>query len=222
MPDIIAKHCTKGDENGILNVCYRTGYMGEDLTNMGIFNDIRLFGYLFCLYYPLYEIDHCFVAVDKNCKNKIVGYIVGTDNTIRQKRQVITSMAFRVAGRLFFYTLFKYPESFKSVMMFVRNMGKLENLKELYFEYPAHLHINILPEYQHIGIGTMLIDRFEKHMAYCKILGIHLVTSSNNVKAIPFYYKKGYDLVHQEEHSLWGKLDGWKTLIFAKKINGIE
>jgi hypothetical protein len=65
----------KSDASAIGEVCYRTGFMGEDLTGTGRFEDPRLFALIFCLYYLWFEADHCFVAEDAG---KVVGYIIGS------------------------------------------------------------------------------------------------------------------------------------------------
>ena len=59
---VLIRKCRKSDLAGIRNVCYKTGYMGEDAS--GHFFDKTLFGFLNCCYYCKYEPEHCFVAED--------------------------------------------------------------------------------------------------------------------------------------------------------------
>ena len=66
-----------------------------------------------------------------------------------------------------------------------------------YFEaecvgYPAHLHININPEYHGKGIGRKLMDIFHDTLSDHKVAGLHIVTTpkSDNVK---FYRACGFD-----------------------------
>lgn len=72
---IEVRQCVKEDAKEVLDICYRTGYMGEDLMGKDIFNDKILFGYLFCDYYSKYEPRNCFIAMDIENGNRIVGYI---------------------------------------------------------------------------------------------------------------------------------------------------
>jgi GNAT superfamily N-acetyltransferase len=218
MPEIIIRQCEKKDDDEILNVCYKTGFMGEDLLATGRFNDVKLFGYLFCLYYPHYEKEHCFVAVNTEESDKVIGYILGTDNTLRQRMDIALKMGWRILLRLIFITILKYRESANAVLFFIRSADHSDYPNNFYKDYPAHLHINILPEYQHLGIGTMLIDKFEEHMRKSSIRGIHLRTSNKNIKAIPFYIKKGYTLIHKKEGSMWKGIDKYESLVFAKKL----
>jgi Acetyltransferases len=217
MPGIVIRKCMRDDEQGIMNVCYRTGYMGEELTGRDLFNDVKLFGYLFCIYYVRYETDNCFAAVDTEHGDKIVGYILGTDNSKKESIHSSIKLGWRIVLRLLFYTLFKYPESFRATLHFLKS-AFTGSPAGLYDYYPAHLHINVLPEYQHSGVGSMLLKRFEEHMKKMGVAGIHLKTSNKNQKAVPFYKKKGYSLIWESESELWKGVMGYKSLIFAKKL----
>lgn len=84
MHSIVIRRCIKKDEDTIINICHDTGFLGENLKNKNMFNDKKLFGYLFCTYYLRYEIKNCFVAEDV-LNNKLIGYIIGTMNTKNRK-----------------------------------------------------------------------------------------------------------------------------------------
>jgi len=89
---------------------------------------------------------------------------------------------------------------------------------DLNSEYPAHLHINVLPEFQHSGIGTQLIRHFEDHLRCLGIRGVHLETSSRNHKAIPFYLKQGYAIVKEAPITSHPIFDELRFLTFAKAL----
>jgi len=218
LSNIVIRQCLKTDQRGILNICYRTGYMGEDLTEKNLFNDKKLFGYLFCLYYPRYEPEHGFVAVDTKRDNKIVGYILGSDDSVRQSKLFRRKMVPKIALRLFLYTSWRYRESYRAVNSFRRADSQENEPENLNEEFPAHLHIDILPEYQRKGIGSELISSFEQHMKDLGVPGIHLGTSNYNEKAIPFYEKHGYRIISEEEGTFWPDVTNFKGLIFAKKL----
>lgn len=215
MDEIKIRQFRKGDEEGILDICYSTGFMGEDLSGTGRFKDRWLFGLLFCLYYPWYESRNCYVASDGD---RIAGYVIGTENSKLQKARSIFYMGYRIVFRLLFYTSMVYPESFKSVVEFLRKANLSELPGRLTDEYPAHLHINILPEYQHMGIGSRLIDTFEKHVKNLGVSGVHLVTSSRNMRAVPFYMKMGYRVLCEKDGGIWDGVECVKTMIFVKKL----
>lgn len=217
MCKITIRSFKKSDMQEILRICYRTGYMGESLVNRGRFDDIKLFGYLFCLYYPYYESENVFLAVDQD--NMAVGYIMGTANSKRQEENFKRKMIWKITIRSFLYTSWKYTESFKALVFFIKNLNLKSQPKNLYNEYPAHLHMNVLPEYQHMGIGSKLINAFEKHIKEIGVKGIHLRTSNFNIKALPFYEKKGYIIIYKDNNMVWKGVENYENLILGKKLN---
>lgn len=187
--------------------------MGEDAT--GHFYDQKLFSYLFCLYYPKYEVGHCFVAEDQGL---IVGYILGTPDTACQERLFLAKMGWRILFRVLFITPLRYRQDLKLILKFLRSSGSTAPQTEINQRYPAHLHIDILDEYQRQGIGGGLMKCFETHMKHLKVPGIHLGTSEGNFKAIPFYKKWGYKIIHTEKIGFWPDAPEKRGLIFAKSL----
>lgn len=214
---ITIRPCHKNDEADIVNVCYRTGFMGEDLTGSGRFNDVKLFGYLFCLYYPRYEPQNCFVAEDDS-SHRVIGYILGTSNTSKQRIAFVLRMGGRIAFRLLFCTIWRYPESFAAVMHIVRNADLRTETKDFDQTFPAHLHINILPDYQRFGLGKRLLSAFETEMTARAVSSIHLRTSNKNYKAFPFYLKNDYVIIHRGKGSVWAGVPDYQHIIFGKKL----
>ena len=217
MKDVVIRQCRKEDEAAIVNVCYHSGYMGEDLENKNIFNDIKLFGYLFCIYYVRYQTNDCFVAEDMQ-KKQVVGYVLGTLDTSKQEKQFLLKMSLRIVLQILSHTVWQYPETLKTILFFMKNMNSRKP-HNLAFEYPAHLHINILPDYQRYGIGSKLIAQFEKHVQMKNVKGIHLETTSENYKAVSFYNKIGYTLLQSDKRRLWRDADDCQSLIFGKKLD---
>lgn len=58
-------------------------------------------------------------------------------------------------------------------------------------EYPAHLHINVAPQWRNHGLGAALVERFALWASLHSVEGIHLVTSSTS-RSIPFYRRSGF------------------------------
>ena len=219
---VIIRRARKSDIEGIVHVCYKTGYMGEDATPY--FSDKKLFGYMFSQYYPEYEPEHCFVAVDKG---KVVGYILGSPNSERQDKMFMTRMIPRIIFRLLFITPLRYFSTFKNfsknaaiALKYMKLRGHPKNMphEKIDEQFPAHLHIDILDDYQRQGLGGKLIRTFEKHMKKLKVKGIHLGTSEKNIKARPFYKKMGYKVVRIDRGNLWPDEPEVRGLTFAKKL----
>lgn len=217
MDTTIIRRCTKKDEDSVIDICYDTGFMGESLKDKNLFNDKKLFGLLFCFYYVHYEIKNCFVARD-GLSTKLIGYIIGTLDTEKQERLFVIKMFWRICVRVLAVTWWKHPETIKSIIYYVKNREKSYHFKDLYREYPAHFHINIVSQNQSSGLGSTLLKEFEKHALINNIHGIHLETTNMNIKAVPFYIKNGYKILSKQSSILWKGKDNCKTIVFGKKI----
>jgi GNAT superfamily N-acetyltransferase len=58
-------------------------------------------------------------------------------------------------------------------------------------DYPAHLHINVAPQWRNRGLGAALVERFVLWVRLHSVAGIHLVTASTS-RSIPFYRHSGF------------------------------
>lgn len=65
---------------------------------------------------------------------------------------------------------------------------------ELLKDYPAHLHIDILPAYQGQGHGPKLLEAWENEMRNLGIKGCHLGMDPANNGAGRFYQRQGWRL----------------------------
>ena len=205
------------DRQGVINITYKTAYMGEDAH--GYFDDKYLLALLFGLYYLEFEPKGCFVAIN-NTSGEVVGYILSSLDTETQKQIFQRRMIPRIAARAFLYTSWRYHRCFR---VFLRFMFDTEPPHDrLYLnEYPAHLHINVHPKYHKQGIGTKLVNELEKYLKRRKCKGIHLWTSEKNVKAVPFYFKNGFELLYSspEGYGLWPDAKDVKSLLFGKRYS---
>jgi GNAT superfamily N-acetyltransferase len=59
-------------------------------------------------------------------------------------------------------------------------------------DYPAHLHIDLLPVAQGQGWGTMLMDAFLTLLRARGVAGVHLGVGSQNTGGIAFYRRYGF------------------------------
>jgi GNAT superfamily N-acetyltransferase len=58
--------------------------------------------------------------------------------------------------------------------------------------YPAHLHIDLLPELQGQGFGRRLIETLDDALARAGVSGVHLEASAANTGAVAFYPRVGF------------------------------
>ncbi len=196
-------------EPDLVEICWRTGLMGESLEGTGRFEDRRLFAMLFCLPYASFEPGSCFVALAPRdparpeAGERAVGYIVGSSRAAAQARDFGRRWKPRIAARLFLYDWWRHPESFAQALRFAR-VARAEEAAAANEagagrpllggpEFPAVLHINLLPEWQGRGLGGLLMAAFLGRLRELGCRGVYLETSERNLKALPFYRKLGFE-----------------------------
>jgi ribosomal protein S18 acetylase RimI-like enzyme len=60
-------------------------------------------------------------------------------------------------------------------------------------QYPAHLHIDLLPAVQRAGHGRRLMETFFAAAAWAGAAGVHVCVVAENVPAIGFYRHLGFE-----------------------------
>ena len=176
----------------VAEICCLTGYMGESIE--GRFSDRVLFAELFVLYYLRNPEEIALVA---ECGGRVVGYCVGTADGVVQQRRFQENQLPLIKKRMLMKTIWRYPRDFLKVLRWSRLKGddqaKIDDQK-----FPAHLHMNVHPDFQRPGIGKQLLSRFCKASAERGAGGIHIKTSTRNQSAIGFYLRNGFRESHRK------------------------
>ncbi len=221
MKEIIIRNFQPTDEAAIEYITYRTGFKGEGLEGRDYFNDSCLFYLIFIAYYARYEPEHFFIAEDTET-HQVFGFICGTLDTDRQIQRFKRLMLWRIVLRAIFYTSWRFPKTMLTALqlafMLIKEPAIADPEVDLQEQYPAHLHINILPEYQRTGTGSRLILTFENHLKSLGVHGLHLGTSSRNTKAVPFYEKHGYHIIEDVFVASHPVFNNIHYLTFAKNL----
>jgi ribosomal protein S18 acetylase RimI-like enzyme len=214
---VTIRHYRPADRPQVVAICHRTGYFGEDAAPY--FRDAELFGLLFTAHYLEHEPRHCFVADDGGT---VAGYIIGTPDTESQREAFARLTVPKIVRRAFTTTLFRHPADVWFLLS-LRDHEEYERglySEELLSSFPAHLHMNVSPDHQRRGLGSALMARFLAHMKKEGVPGVHLVTSTENRKALPFYEKEGFVLVRELPGKLWETKSppGVRALVFARSL----
>ena len=139
----------------------------------------------YCDYYLEQEPGNCFVAADED--DKAVGYIICTENY---------DAFWHCFSEQYLARFSKYA--------FIHRLDARESvrLQEKYKEaYPAHLHIDILPQYQRQGLGHSLVNTLSAHLALKGIPGVMLTVWTKNNVGRSFYEKYGFVFLEEEKGS---------------------
>ncbi len=130
----------------------------------------------FCDYYLEHEPYNCFVLDDNG---KAVGYIICTEDYDNYKK--IFDSEYMPLNEPLGDDLYKWGT--ESTVL--QNKYKAD--------YPAHLHIDILPEYHRQGWGGKLLSALFEHLRSKGVKGVMLTAGAGNVNAGNFYKKYGFE-----------------------------
>lgn len=170
-----------GDREALYDVCVRTADAGGDAT--GIFTDDRLWGDIFAVPYALRHPDLAWVV--EAADDRVIGYLVATDDTDTFERWFRDEWWPAHADR--------YPPTGgeRQDRMIAYAAGRRPGAEKHAAEYPAHLHIDLLPETQGQGLGRRLTDALFAELRRRGVPGLHLGIDPANTGAAAFYERIG-------------------------------
>src|SRR5574344_2749326 len=147
-------------------------------TNPYLLDHLKTLYLLYADYYLNEEQGHCFVAL---AHGKVIGYILSSldrktfKQTMKKKYLPVLKSSDPRSYRL--------EKAFLFAMIF-------------WASYSAHLHIDLLPVYQHQGVGTRLMENLVAYLRIHHVKKVALVVSSTHPKAITFYRKNHFKTLY--------------------------
>ncbi|WP_244857566.1 GNAT family N-acetyltransferase [Agromyces archimandritae] len=181
----------------------RTAASGEDAT--GQLPDDSLWANIYALPYAARHPDLTFVVTDD--RDEPIGYVLGTDDTDAFERWFAAEYWPAVAHR--------WPErgnaedevdlsaeQAKEARLVGIASGIGSHASPHATRYPAHLHIDLLPQAQGSGWGRKLIDALADALRERGVPGIHLGVGVNNANAIAFYQHLGFVPLNDDSTAL--------------------
>ena len=181
----------EGDLGALYDICVRTADGGGDAR--GKYHSDDLMPDLFAGPYVLLDPDFAFVLDDGH---QAVGYVVGTPDTAAFAREYRERWIPRLAGR---YPVPPVPPVTPDERMIALHYWPERLLWPGLPEYPAHLHIDLLPDFQAAGHGRRLMAAFCDAVARAGAAGVHVTVVADNVRAIGFYRRLGFGLLDVED-----------------------
>ena len=192
--DLLVRHDTSmasrirryehGDHDAVYDICVRTADAGGDAR--GKYRSDDLMPDLFAGPYVFLEPRFAFVLDDAG---NAVGYVIGTPDTAAFARAYRDRWIPRLADR---YPVPPEPPVTPDDEMLALHYRPERLLWPGLAEYPAHLHIDLLPGFQGNGYGRKLIDTFCDCVAGAGAAGVHVCVVTANTKALGFYDRIGF------------------------------
>lgn len=180
------------DLPGVYRVCLLTGDSGKDAT--AIYRDPDLLGHLYVGPYLVGHPDFAFVVVDPA---GVAGYTLAVPDTRAfeewaerewwpplRKQHALADEASPDADLI--RTIHDPPVASHALLA----------------EYPAHLHIDLLPRLQGKGYGRRLIELMIDRLCERGCTGVHLGVGVDNDRAIAFYEHLGFHPITREPGEL--------------------
>ncbi len=169
------------DLPAVYDICVRTGAAGKDAR--GQYSSDRLLGDCFAAPYVVLEPQFAFIL---EADGAPVGYVLGTADTAGFVKHYTESWIPRFDAA--------YPEPYAETDRALIQLGRHpERMLEPGLEnYPAHLHIDLLPQAQGQGFGRRLIAAFLGAVHRAGAPNVHLGMSPTNTAALAFYERLGF------------------------------
>jgi ribosomal protein S18 acetylase RimI-like enzyme len=187
----LVRAAASADEAALAAICVATGDAAYRSVAPDLIADIWLRPYL------RFAMPWCRVAEDDA---GVAGYIVAADDT--QAFASRTEAAWWPALRRQHPLPDPADERPRAQLVRRLHAGVLVDLDFLP-DYPAHLHINLLPRAQGIGLGQRLMASLLAALRDARVGGVHLGVSAQNTRAIAFYEQQGFVPLEQHPWGAW-------------------
>ncbi|MDR0442818.1 MAG: GNAT family N-acetyltransferase [Treponema sp.] len=207
MEEVHIRRAVLPDIPYLYDICLKTGNEGKDATSL--FFDPYAIGHYYAAPYLLYPDGICFVA---EYGYRPQGYIIAAPDTIAFHKWMEEQWlpVLRIRYQLPFPAALIRSENEKRIIeLFHKCQFPVDMSYQPWLaDYPAHLHIDMLPVLQGKGVGRALIDNLFTELARQGVPGLHLNVSSANEGAVAFYKKMNFSVLVEYD---WGFTMGRKV-----------
>lgn len=206
MKQIEIRNVCYSDIPHLFEICLKTGDNGKDASSL--FNDPFLLGHYYAAPYGLFSCDFSFVVVDKET-GLPSGYIIGCKDTqefYKKRKEYLTPLKNYVQESK--NNKSETEKDLKNTILSAietRQENLTDDDSEAFWckEYPAHLHIDLLPVLQGCGLGHKMMQTFLENLRSKGIKGVHLGVGGENKKACAFYQREGFSVLKQTDWGFW-------------------
>ena len=168
------------DFDAVYDICVRTGDAGGDAR--GRYSSDRLLGDVWAGPYVVLEPEHAYVLDDGH--GTAGGYILGTADTPAFVQRYREEWLPATAGH--------FGDDPRDAALRAMHERPERMLVPELADYPAHLHIDLLPQWQGRGFGRGLMAAFLTGLRAAGVPRVHLGVSPENTAARAFYRRLGF------------------------------
>ena len=181
------------DRAALSEICLLTADTGQDAS--ALYSDRDYPGLVWSVPYLLFAPEHAFVLENEG---KVVGYVVGAADTHAFEAQLDRDwwpkLAEQYAGRR--------PTANLDSNVLDKLAQPPKSDPAIVADYPAHMHINLLPEVQSGGWGRKMIETEMDSLRAAGVRGMHLGLGLRNERAFGFYQRVGLKELRRDD-AIW-------------------
>jgi ribosomal protein S18 acetylase RimI-like enzyme len=175
------------DRARVRRVCFLTGYMGDPVQWM--WPDEESFSDLFTSYWTDGEPESALVA---ELRGEVAGYLLGCMDS-RRVWNPERMMARHLVGRALLFRPATAPVMWRMATDAALDAARRRLPTPVHDpRWPAHLHIDLLPDCRGRGVGGGLVHRWLDTLRERGVAGCHLQTMAENTSAIAFFESVGF------------------------------
>ena len=186
----------------LYEICLRTGDAGGDASGRSVHP--RLIGDLYLGPYLAFEPELAFVLVDdaRTGPDAVVGYVLGVRDSAAFDAKVVDDWLPALRER---YPLAQARDGSLPAgtvdAMFIEILHDHHGPDPAFLDlYPAHLHVDVLPEAQGGGHGRALLETLFAALRGLGVPGVHLGMAAANERAGGFYARLGFTTLAADEN----------------------
>ncbi len=180
----------------LYDICLRTGADGRDAS--ALYSDPLLLGEVYLGAYLELAPDLAFVLTDDN--DAPVGYVLGAADTAAFEEKSAAAW-WPALQEQYPRGTFEEGTSDARLVNMIHNPSRMD--QKVIAGYPAHLHVDLLPQGQGGGNGRRLMEILFAALREQDVEGIHLGVSLENTQAIGFYQHLGFTQL-TDDGVFWG------------------
>lgn len=180
---VVIRNAQPSDEAAILDICLRTSDSGRDGSRH--YTDARLPGFVWALPYVRFCPKNAFVLTQRGV---VMGYCVAAPDTTAYEDWLEASWWPFLKEELRDFSARTAED--ENVLSHIQSPSRTP--AQVTNPYPAHLHINILPELQNGGHGSSLVRHQLNALMLSGVEGVHLGVNQHNERVVAFYAKFGF------------------------------
>jgi len=184
------RQAISSDLDALYHIALKTGHFGADASHL--YADHQMMGHIYAAPYLKFEPGLAFVLEHDD---QVSGLCVGTTNTVNFAAQLEMNWWPHLRQK---YA--KPNENERTAWSADERRSHMFHAPEctpphIVAMYPAHLHMNLLPEIQGQGDGGKLLDRWLQKATQLGVTAAHIGANPNNLRAIRFWKSQGFNII---------------------------